>query len=212
MSRELDKKKFQTVVVSPRSYFVFTPLLASAAVGTLEARTTLESVRGRGRGVEFFQGWADDVNFNEKTLYVEESTRRREPQTNKPSELSVTAFKDAKSAPAKKGEVFNLKYDKLVVAVGCYSQTFNTPGVRENAFFLKDVSDSIRIRKRILECKEISKHNFGIQLTDFAGFETASCPTTSDKLRKQLLNFAIVGGGRKSLVRQKEIFKANSSN
>lgn len=152
LSRELDKKKFQTVVVSPRSYFVFTPLLASAAVGTLEARTTLESVRGRGRGVEFFQGWADDVNFNEKTLFVEESTRKRESQTKRQSELSATAYEDAKKAPSKKGEVFDLKYDKLVVAVGCYSQTFNTPGVRENAFFLKDVGDSIKIRKRILEC------------------------------------------------------------
>lgn len=30
------------------------------------------------------------------------------------------------------------------------------------------------------------------------GFETAALPTTSDKLRDQLLNFAVVGGGRKS--------------
>lgn len=141
------------MVVSPRSYFVFTPLLASAAVGTLEARTTLESVRGRGRGVEFFQGWADDVNFNEKTLFIEESTRRREPQASKSSELPVSAYTGAKKLSPKKGQVFNLKYDKLVVAVGCYAQTFNTPGVRENAFFLKDVSDSIKIRKRILECQ-----------------------------------------------------------
>lgn len=29
------------------------------------------------------------------------------------------------------------------------------------------------------------------------GFETASLPTTSETLRKHLLNFAVVGGGRK---------------
>lgn len=34
---------------------------------------------------------------------------------------------------------FTIPYDKLVIAVGCYSQTFNTPGVKEHAFFLKDV-------------------------------------------------------------------------
>lgn len=51
LSRQLDKKKFQPVVVSPRTYFVFTPLLASTAVGTLEFRTTLESVRARSTGV-----------------------------------------------------------------------------------------------------------------------------------------------------------------
>jgi len=153
LSRQLDKKKFQTVVVSPRSYFVFTPLLASSAVGTLEVRTTLESVRGRGKGVEFFQGWADDVNFNERRLTIEESTTKRSTQTAKSSEESVTAYKNTNLSPRKKGETFDLHYDKLVVAVGCYSQTFNTPGVRENAFFLRDVADSIKIRRRILECE-----------------------------------------------------------
>lgn len=53
----------------------------------------------------------------------------------------------------KKGEVFEIGWDKLVVAVGCYSQTFGTPGVRENALFLKDVADARRIRKRILACR-----------------------------------------------------------
>lgn len=51
-----------------------------------------------------------------------------------------------------KGQVFEMKYDRLVVAVGCYSQTFGTKGVRENALFLKDVIDARKIRKRILEC------------------------------------------------------------
>jgi NADH dehydrogenase FAD-containing subunit len=53
----------------------------------------------------------------------------------------------------KRGQVFGLNYDKLVIAVGCYSQTFGTPGAKENAFFLKDVVDARKIRKRILECQ-----------------------------------------------------------
>ena len=153
LSRQLDKKKYQPVVVSPRTYFVFTPLLASTAVGTLEFRNTLESVRARSAGVEFFQGWADDVNFNEKRVLIEDATVRR------PLELSGKAFHASSIAEAdqtqrskKKGQVFDLTYDKLVIAVGCYSQTFGTPGVKENAFFLKDVVDARKIRKRILEC------------------------------------------------------------
>lgn len=43
---------------------------------------------------------------------------------------------------------------------------------------MKDVGDARRIRKRVLEC-----------------FEIASLPTTSEKLREQLLRFAVVGGG-----------------
>lgn len=152
LSRELSKKKFQTVVVSPRSYFAFTPLLASTAVGTLEFRTTLESVRARRTGVEFFQGWADDVNFAEKRLRIEEAVLR--PSLLPPAKGEKPISHDGKEAQlSKKGQIFDLKYDKLVVAVGCYSQTFGTPGVRENAFFLKDITDARRIRKRILECE-----------------------------------------------------------
>jgi NADH dehydrogenase FAD-containing subunit len=154
LSRQLDKKKFQPVVVSPRPYFVFTPLLASTAVGTLEFRTTLESVRARRAGVEFFQGWADDVNFNQKKVLIEDATVRR------PLQLSGKAFHaasleagDHSQRMKKRGQVFDLNYDKLVIAVGCYSQTFGTPGAKENAFFLKDVVDARKIRKRILECQ-----------------------------------------------------------
>lgn len=78
----------------------------------------------------------------------------------------------------KEGKRMDVAYDKLVITVGCYSQTFGTKGVKENAFFMKDIGDARRIRKRVLEC-----------------FEIANLPTTSDKLREQLLNFAIVGGG-----------------
>lgn len=148
LSRELDTKKFQTVVVSPRSYFVFTPLLASTAVGTLEFRTTLESVRARRSDVEFIQGWANDVSFNDKRIEIEESTMKKYLLTT--SRGSHEA--NIENRPPK-GRLFNLDYDKLVVAVGCYSQTFNTPGVKQNALFLKDVSDAIKIRKRILDCE-----------------------------------------------------------
>lgn len=93
--------------------------------------------------MEFYQGWADDVNFNEKRLTIEEAVRRD----------VVYESKNGKGKKEKKkGQLFDLTYDKLVVAVGCYSQTFGTPGVREHAYFLKDVVDAKRIRRRILEC------------------------------------------------------------
>jgi len=148
LSRELDKNKFQPVIVSPRPYFVFTPLLASTAVGTLEFRTTIESVRARRSGVEFIQGWGNDVNFDEKRIRIEETASTQLPDPI-PSN-STSNKKEENILP--KGQLFDLAYDKLVVAVGCYSQTFGTPGIRENAFFLKDVFDARKIRYRILEC------------------------------------------------------------
>ena len=67
------------------------------------------------------------------------------------------------------GTPFSVHFDKLVIAVGAYSQSdyltifsfsiaknfgaaFNVPGVKEHAHFLKDVKDARRIRGRILEC------------------------------------------------------------
>lgn len=182
LAHDLDRRKYQPVVVSPRSYFVFTPLLASTSVGTLEFRTVLEPVRQTVRLNGFFQGWADDVDFTNKILTVEEAlddpTQGQALTGDRREGESQSQVKLGKETEAKKGELFDIKYDKLAIAVGCYAQTFNTKGVKENAFFLKDVGDARKIRNRLLYC-----------------FEAASFPTTSEKMRSHLLNFAIVGGG-----------------
>ncbi|KAG9190022.1 NADH dehydrogenase [Alternaria panax] len=182
VARSLDASKFQTLVVSPRSYFAFTPLLASTAVGTLEFRTALEPVRSRRTKVEFFQGWADDVDFKNRTITVEEAVDDPRQGVALTTDRHAGESKEEREMERKKeakvGKLFNVEYDKLIVTVGCYSQTFGTPGVKEHAFFLKDVGDARRIRNRILAC-----------------FEGAALPTTSTEMKKQLLNFAVVGGG-----------------
>jgi NADH dehydrogenase FAD-containing subunit len=177
-ARYLDHSKYHAVIVSPRSYFVFTPLLASTAVGTLEFRTALEPVRSYRTKADFYQGWADSVDFINKKISVEEAVddphlglamtgNRNDPNAKLPSKR-----------PEVKGKLFDLSYDKLIIAVGSYCQTFNIPGVREHAYFLKDIGDARRIRKRILGC-----------------FEMASLPTTTNEVKRTVLNFAVVGGG-----------------
>ena len=175
LSRQLDPKKYQAVVVSPRSYFAFTPLLASTSVGTLEFRTALEPIRSRRSNVSFFQGWADGVDFKNRKVSVEEAVNDGWDGVTEGKTLKEQVIERHE---AKKGKVFDLAYDKLVITVGCYSQTFGTPGIKEYALFLKDVADARKIRNRILAC-----------------FEAAALPTTTDEKRKILLNFAIVGGG-----------------
>jgi NADH dehydrogenase FAD-containing subunit len=182
VARSLNPSKFQAVVVSPRSYFAFTPLLASTAVGTLEFRTALEPVRSRRTKVDFFQGWADDVDFKNKTITIEQAvddpTQGMALTTDRHAGESKEQREAERKRDVEKGRTFDLGYDKLVVTVGCYSQTFGTPGVREHAYFLKDVGDARKIRNRLLAC-----------------FEGAALPTTSDEMRGQLLTFAVVGGG-----------------
>lgn len=171
-ARHLDHHKYHAVIVSPRSYFVFTPLLASTSVGTLEFRTALEPVRSNRTKADFFQGWADSVDFYNKKITIEEAVD--DPHLG----LAMTGSRHDDTPIQLGGRKFDLPYDKLVIAVGCYSQTFNIPGVRENALFLKDIGDARRIRQRIMAC-----------------FERAALPTTPEKLKRHFLNFAIVGGG-----------------
>ncbi|KAI6352945.1 hypothetical protein MCOR25_009255 [Pyricularia grisea] len=180
LARTLDPAKFDRVVVSPRSHFVFTPLLASTAVGTLEFRAVAEPVR-RIRQVIFHQGWADDVDFTRKVVRVEASIdddAASHTTIPAPEPATIPGSAVIPTTPHK-GPMIDVPYDKLVVAVGAYSQTFNITGVREHAHFLRDVGDARRIRLRILTLFE----------------HCASNPTISDEQKRELLHFAVVGGG-----------------
>jgi NADH dehydrogenase len=68
-------------------------------------------------------------------------------------------------------------YDYLVFAQGSTSHFFHTKGAQEHAFVLKDLSDAISLRNKIIEM-----------------FERASLEQ-NPTVRKQLLSFIIVGGG-----------------
>jgi NADH:ubiquinone reductase (non-electrogenic) len=73
---------------------------------------------------------------------------------------------------------FELGYDVLVMAVGSSTNTFNTPGVKENCFFVKELSDAARIRNAITD-----------------SIETACMPQQTEEERQRLLQFVVVGGG-----------------
>ncbi|RBA10332.1 NADH dehydrogenase, partial [Fusarium proliferatum] len=157
--RNLDPAKYERIIISPRSYFVFTPLLASTSVGTLEFRSILEPVR-RLQPDRFHQGWADDVDFTNRTIRVEtnpdadeinsrtlppatQSSQHNDGRDSGSSAVSVIQTPSSGSVKEtltkRKGEMITVPYDKLIFAVGAYSQTFGIPGVREHANFLRDV-------------------------------------------------------------------------
>lgn len=117
------------------------------------------------------------MDFARKSITVEENA----VEYKKPAQSPELGYAEQRVgtdvANQGQGKRWTVTYDKLVVGVGCYSQTFGTKGVKENAYFLKDISGARKIRKRILEC-----------------FEFASLPIPTE-MKQQLLRFAIVGGG-----------------
>ncbi|KAM5351379.1 hypothetical protein ACJ41O_004102 [Fusarium nematophilum] len=163
LARTISPSKASRILISPRSHFVFTPLIASTAVGTLEFRAAIEPCRALNLN-EFHQAWASDIDFANKTITVEANQR---------DGVTARAGRDLL-----KGLEFQVPYDKLVLAVGCYSQTFGVEGVKEHACFLRDATDARAVRLKILQ-----------------KFEQASLPTASDHQRRRLLHFAVVGGG-----------------
>ncbi|KAM3584087.1 hypothetical protein VKS41_004054 [Umbelopsis sp. WA50703] len=152
--KDLNRKDYQITVVSPRNYFVFTPLLASTAVGTLEFRCATEPVRSYSHNIDYHQAWCDKIDIENQVIHC------------------TSNLDDNKGSP------FTLDYDKLIISVGSYSNTFGIPGVKEHGHFLKDIQDARRIRARVLEC-----------------FEYAAQPGVTSKEKAEKLHFAVVGGG-----------------
>jgi NADH dehydrogenase FAD-containing subunit len=107
----------------------------SSAVGTLEFRAIIEPVRQYRKDIQFHAAKCEAIDFKNKTIRC------------------VSTLDDTQ-------ESFSMQYDKLVIAPGAQSNTFGIPGVRENAIFLKDIEDAKRIRRRVIECFEVSTHLF----------------------------------------------------
>lgn len=112
-------------------HFLYTPLLASTTVGTLEFRSIIEPLR--------------DSMFRHENDFHHANVTDIAPAAkvvNVVSELSKRAYA--------------IKYDALVLACGSRPLTFGLPGVEEHAFFLKEVHHARAIRNRILENFELA--------------------------------------------------------
>jgi len=198
LAKDLNKDKYDVVVVSPRNHFLFTPLLPSTTVGTLEFRSVQEPVRTI-KDVSYYQSRAMEVDFEKKFV------RCCAVHTKHPKDVCK----------------YDLFYDKLVIAVGSKSATFGVPGFasqeeltaepeaagssepcppsqpmgsetgtdHHNVFFLKQLQHARAIRNRILEC-----------------FERASNPLIEQSERERLLTFVVVGGGPTSVEFTSELY------
>ncbi|KAL6140032.1 hypothetical protein ACLB2K_058333 [Fragaria x ananassa] len=158
--KHVDASHYDVQVVSPRNYFAFTPLLPSITCGTVEARSIVEPVRNmikkRNGEIKYYEAECVKIDAANKNVHLRANTDN--PLIGTPE--------------------FSLEYDYLVVAMGAQVNTFNTPGVKENCHFLKEVEDAQKIRRSIIDC-----------------FETAVLPGLSEEEQRRNLHFVIVGGG-----------------
>ncbi len=118
---------YDVTIISPRNHFLFTPLLPSTTVGTIEFRSIIEPIRHVRRGVRFYHAAATVADFRHRRL---------------------------RCAGAVAGESFEIPYDILVVAVGADNSTFGIPGVTAHARFLRELNDARLLRREIIRSFE----------------------------------------------------------
>lgn len=61
MCKSLDSTMYDVVVVSPRNYFLFTPMLAASAVGTVEFKSICDPIRNINPFVDYLEATAERV-------------------------------------------------------------------------------------------------------------------------------------------------------
>lgn len=161
----------KVIVVSPVNHFVFTPMLASAAVGTIEYRSMTEPIRETNPTIDnFVEGRAVGVDVEKRQLTIE--------FTNLGVQLGASGRPD--HSPS--GNTIELDYDYLVCSVGTSVRSSIVKGAADYCFNLKTSDDSKRLRTAIGECLENASRP---DCRDFdARFE-----------RQRRVRFVLVGGG-----------------
>ncbi|CAK7893794.1 external NADH-ubiquinone oxidoreductase 1, mitochondrial [[Candida] anglica] len=177
--KNLDTTLYNVVVVSPRNYFLFTPLLPSCPTGTVELRSIIEPVRSVTRRcpgeVIYLEAEATDIDPINNTLTIKQSTTVHSGHSGKDTGSAKSTVSEHSGVDE---IVTSLQYDYLVIGVGAQPSTFGIPGVAEHSTFLKEVSDSQKIRKRLMDC-----------------IEAANILPKGDSERKRLLSIVVCGGG-----------------
>jgi NADH:ubiquinone reductase (non-electrogenic) len=170
--RNLDRDKYEITVVSPRNYFLFTPLLPSVSVGTISNEAVTVPMR------EFTSYKTLPITKRLAFLWRGYLPPRCQYVYAGASDVDPAKKIVTCQHPRDKKATFPLEYEELIICTGATTNTFNTEGVDEYCHYLKETGDATLIRQAVL-------HNL----------ERASLPHVLKEEQKRLLSFLVVGGG-----------------
>jgi NADH dehydrogenase len=139
-------------LISDRNFFLFTPMLAEAATGAVEARHVLHPIRPLCT--------ATGIEFGEMRVQAVDLARRR------------VTVRHARSRAHQE-----IRYDRLILALGAAPNVGMAPGAAEHALTFKGAGDAVQIRNRVIDL-----------------FEAAAL-TDDPWVRRRLLTFVVVGAG-----------------
>ncbi len=127
LSRTL-RDRAEIVLLNPTDYFLYLPLLPQVAVGILEPRRVTVSIPDALPGVRLVLGEADGVDLPARTV------RYTDPENGQ-------------------GE---LRYDRLVLAVGSVNKLLPVPGIAEHAHGFRGLPEALYLRDHITRQIELA--------------------------------------------------------
>ena len=116
-------------LISDRNFFLFTPMLAEAATGAVEARHVVYPIR------PLCGAWG--IEFGEMSVAAIDLERRRLIAHHSRSALRQ-----------------EVQYDRLILALGARPNVAIAPGVAEHALTFKAAGDAVRIRNHVIDLFE----------------------------------------------------------
>lgn len=142
------RPEIEITLVSRQNFFMLTPLLFEACSGRLELRHCAQPIRAALRRARFIEGTVESVDVERRVV----------------------------RAVADEGEVRELPYDQLVVALGASTNVGLIPG-SSNALTFKTMADALVLRNHLIQC-----------------FEHADAATEATQ-RRSCLSIVVIGGG-----------------
>lgn len=106
--KKLDTENYNVVVISPRNFFLFTPLLPSCTTGLIEHRSIMEPVRNilrhKKATVKYYEAKATKIDYENRVVHISDESEIK-------GDTSST----------------QVPFDLLVVGVGAQNATFGMP-------------------------------------------------------------------------------------
>ncbi|MFN8390826.1 MAG: NAD(P)/FAD-dependent oxidoreductase [Bdellovibrionota bacterium] len=130
-------RELEITVLDRKNYFLFPPLLPSAAAGTIETR---------------------QVSYPFRRIFETTNIMFRKVDVTKidPSARTISGVIEINEEAS--GQVIAreamFEYDYLVLAPGSVTQIFNTPGAAQHAFFMRELNDAVVMRNHVIDCFE----------------------------------------------------------
>ncbi|NUS18121.1 MAG: NAD(P)/FAD-dependent oxidoreductase [Streptomyces sp.] len=159
LERNLSRDEADIALVTPFSYQLYLPLLPQVASGILTPQSIAVSLRRSKRyRTRIIPGGAVGVDTKAKVCVVRTIT----------------------------DEIFNERYDYIVLAPGSITRTFDIPGLVENARGMKTLAEAAYVRDHVISQLDLadashdpvereSRLQFVVVGGGYAGTETAAC-------------------------------------